>query len=242
MRHGWLVLVLVSASLVAASAARAANDRTYLCGDAGSVRVTIVTPNRISATIDFPGSDDGRMTVTMDGGGDVENGFRFVDGEYQIVISGARKDRLTYDAPDFGSIACAWDGSADSAQVAPVVPVNPKVNVPVIPRVAVVTPAPAVVVATPKPVVEAVPAPQPVRFPADGRSCGGILRQGPGMDTPKLASLRQGDALTILEQAGQIDGSGFAWFKVKAGAATGYQYGGILSVSTGHLSGAFVGC
>jgi hypothetical protein len=81
-----------------------------------------------------------------------------------------------------------------------------------------------------------------VQFPVDGRSCGGVMRKGPSMDTAKVASLKAGDQISILEQAGPIDGQGYAWFKIKTAGKTGYQWGGILSVATGKLSGTFVGC
>jgi hypothetical protein len=207
--------------------ARAATDRTYACGDgAGTVAVSIVTPNQVEVSVDFPGSDDGRMTLTMAGGGDVENGFLFADGEYQIAITGAGKQNLTYMAPDFGSIDCIWQTStADAAN--PVLQVSPKVTVKVAPQASVV----------------AVPAPDAgTQLPAAGRSCGGIMRKGPGMETAKVASLKAGAAISILEQVGAIDEQGYAWFKIKTGGKTGYQWGGILSVATGQLSGAFVGC
>ena len=190
--------------------AQAATDRTYTCGDgAGSVVVSIVTPNQVKVTVDFPGSDDGKMTLTMDGGGDVQSGFQFADGEYEIAITGAGKEKLTYMAPDFGSIDCTWKNStADTADVAVTAP-ETDTN---------------------------------AQFPTAGRSCGGIMRKGPSMDAAKVASLKAGAEISILEQAGPIDGQGYAWFKIKTGGKTGYQWGGILSVAQGELSGTFVGC
>lgn len=190
--------------------AQAATDRTYACGEgAGSVLVSIVTPNQVRVTVDFPGSDDGKMTLTMDGGGDVQNGFQFADGEYEIAITGAGKQKLTYVAPDFGSINCTWKTStSDTADVA----------------------------------VTAPETDTSVQFPTAGRSCGGIMRKGPSMDAAKVASLKEGAEISILEQAGPIDEQGYAWFKIKTGGKTGYQWGGILSVAAGQLSGAFVGC
>lgn len=210
--------------------AQTATNRTYACGDgAGTVVVSIVTPNRIKVAVAFPGSDDGTMTLTMNGGGDLQSGFQFADGEYGVAITGAGKEKLTYTAPDFGSIDCAWDTStADTA--APLVQIKPKVTVKL-------APDPTVDVA-----IKAPETNTSSQFPTDGRSCGGIMRNGPSMDKTKVASLKEGAEISILEQAGPIDDQGYAWFKIKIGGKTGYQWGGILSVAKGQLSGAFVGC
>lgn len=247
MRRFGIALALILVPALSVTMARAASDRTYACGDgAGSVVVSIVTPNRVKVAVDFPGSDDGKMTLTMDGGGDVQSGFQFADGEYGIAITGAGKQKLTYTAPDFGSIECTWrTATADTAS--PPVLVTPKVTVQVVPKAPVETmPKKTVQVAPPKTTVDvAVTAPQTdtnARFPAEGRSCGGIMRKGPSFDTAKVASLKAGAAISILEQTGPIDEQGYAWFRIKTGGKTGYQWGGILSVAKGTLSGAFVGC
>lgn len=247
LRHFGIALALILVPALSVTMAQAATDRTYACGDgAGTVVVSIVTPNQVKVTVDFPGSDDGKMTLTMDGGGDVQSGFQFTDGEYEIAITGAGKEKLTYMAPDFGSIDCTWKSStADTAS--PVLQINPKLTVKVAPKATVdVTPKRTVQVAIPKMSVDvAVPAPETgttAQFPAEGRSCGGIMRKGPSMDTAKVASLKAGAEISILEQTGPIDEQGYAWFKIKTGGKTGYQWGGILSVAKGKLSGAFVGC
>jgi hypothetical protein len=76
------------------------------------------------------------------------------------------------------------------------------------------------------------PAPQPQppipegRFPMPGASLGGIVRERPTMGSPKIASLRHGDPVTILGRAGEMDG--YTWFRIEFRGRTGYQWGGIM--------------
>lgn len=245
MRDVGIAFAVLLLSIAAAGAAYAASDRIYACGSGGTVLVSIVTPNQIKVTVDFPGSDDGKMTLTMDGGGDVGSGFHFVDGEYTVDIIGAKKDKLTYSAPDFGSADCAWTASGAATPALEVTPNVASPNITIVPKVTIqVTPKPALAikVAPPKPDIAVQELQTAPTYPIAGHSCGGIMRKGPSMDAAKAASLKAGEQLSILEQASPIDEQGYAWFKVKAGSKTGYQWGGILSVNQGKLSGAFVGC
>ncbi len=59
-------------------------------------------------------------------------------------------------------------------------------------------------------------------------SWGGIVRQGPGSDFPRLDSLREGEPVTLTERTNVIFG-GYPWFRVSyRGGQTGYKWGGIL--------------
>jgi hypothetical protein len=61
----------------------------------------------------------------------------------------------------------------------------------------------------------------------EGRSFGGIVRAGPGMEFAKVASLPEGAALLIEEDTG-VDMGGYHWFRIRFGNRSGYQWGGIL--------------
>jgi hypothetical protein len=61
-----------------------------------------------------------------------------------------------------------------------------------------------------------------------GKSCGGILREGPSRCSNEIKSLRQGEDVYILEISDEIM-SGYNWFKIKTTSGiVGYQWGGIL--------------
>lgn len=63
-------------------------------------------------------------------------------------------------------------------------------------------------------------------------SYGGILRQGPSMDSPKKASLRPGQPIRILEDP-DIWFDQYKWYKVQTKSGTGYHWGGIFCTQGG---------
>lgn len=65
--------------------------------------------------------------------------------------------------------------------------------------------------------------------PYKAASWGGIIRSGPGMQYNRIASLAQGQAVTILHRTSQVM-NGYPWMLVEYGNAghRGYQWGGIL--------------
>lgn len=74
------------------------------------------------------------------------------------------------------------------------------------------------------------------------KSWGGVVRSGPGMDYDKLASLKEGDKITLLENA-NADMNGYAWFKIRYGGnKTGYQWGGIICAIGKPMPGVFEVC
>ena len=68
----------------------------------------------------------------------------------------------------------------------------------------------------------------------DGIAYGGKLRKGPGMDTPKTASIIRGDKISILEDSG-VWMDQYKWFKVKTPRGTGYLWGGIFCIPGNEL-------
>ncbi|MCB8839747.1 SH3 domain-containing protein [Aurantimonas sp. VKM B-3413] len=63
-----------------------------------------------------------------------------------------------------------------------------------------------------------------------GYSYGGILRAGPGTDSRKITSLRNGERIDILKDTGVWSG-GFKWFEVQSDAGRGYHWGGIFCIA-----------
>lgn len=79
-------------------------------------------------------------------------------------------------------------------------------------------------------------------FPHPGTSAGGVVRDGPGISYSRIGSLKAGDAISLLENAGQ-DMNGYPWFEVQTPDGTiGYQWGGVLCANNDTVSGAFGTC
>lgn len=75
-----------------------------------------------------------------------------------------------------------------------------------------------------------------------GMSYGGVLRSGPGMEHSRVASLREGDHLDIIEDTG-VWFNGYKWYYVGTPEGAGYHWGGIFCVNTGtQIDGIFQMC
>lgn len=82
---------------------------------------------------------------------------------------------------------------------------------------------------------------QDVSLPTKAKSWGGIMRSGPGMNYRKIASLREGEWITILKRTDTIMNE-YPWFKIKARGRTGYKWGGILCSVGEQIQGTFQQC
>ncbi len=77
---------------------------------------------------------------------------------------------------------------------------------------------------------------------AAGRSLGGVLRAGPGMQHARVGSLREGTPLTILRRTPEVM-NGYDWFEVRTGdGRSGYQWGGIMCSEGTQVDGIFQVC
>ncbi|MFZ1813814.1 MAG: SH3 domain-containing protein [Rhizobiaceae bacterium] len=74
---------------------------------------------------------------------------------------------------------------------------------------------------------EEQPPQQPIGGAQFGRSLGGIVRSGPGMQFPKLASLAENQPIAILGDTG-VNMNGYNWFEIEWNGRRGYQWGGIM--------------
>lgn len=82
---------------------------------------------------------------------------------------------------------------------------------------------------------------QGVALPRKAKSWGGIMRSGPGMNYRKMASLREGEWITILERTDTFMGD-YPWFKIKARGRIGYKWGGILCSVGPQIHGTYQQC
>lgn len=72
-------------------------------------------------------------------------------------------------------------------------------------------------------------------------SCGGVVRSRPNMNSRKIASLREGKRIEIMERSG-VWMNGYEWFRIGYGNnKVGYQWGGILSADD-QREGSYIGC
>jgi uncharacterized protein YecT (DUF1311 family) len=76
----------------------------------------------------------------------------------------------------------------------------------------------------------AAPMPQQVyEYPMVAGTWGGIVRSGPGQDTAKVASLREGEEVTLLAPPIAVAANDYPWFKIAfRKGETGYMWGGLL--------------
>lgn len=74
-----------------------------------------------------------------------------------------------------------------------------------------------------------------------GRSLGGKVRSGPGMDFPQVGSLSEGTRVKIHANAG-VHFNGYDWFEIVSGDVRGFQWGGIMCSEGRLVPGIFQQC
>jgi hypothetical protein len=78
--------------------------------------------------------------------------------------------------------------------------------------------------------------------PIEAGSWGGIVRNGPGMNHARVASLREGDRVTLLYNTGVV-WNDFPWFLIRLGdGRLGFQWGGILCHRATPVEGVYQRC
>lgn len=73
------------------------------------------------------------------------------------------------------------------------------------------------------------------------KSWGGIVRAGPGQNFARIASLNEGEHITVLERMGQMF-QGRPWFRISFRGRTGYHWGGIICPLGRSVPGTFQVC
>ena len=90
--------------------------------------------------------------------------------------------------------------------------------------------------------VSGITAAMAAELPLAARSWGGVVRSAAGGHSARIASLKEGDAVTILAHTG-TQWNGYDWFKIRYhGARIGYQWGGILCPIGKAIKGTFEVC
>ncbi|MDX2307918.1 MAG: SH3 domain-containing protein [Hyphomicrobium sp.] len=84
------------------------------------------------------------------------------------------------------------------------------------------------------PVAPVAPAEPAFDYPMVAGTWGGIVRGGPGPGFEKVASLKEGEEVTLMGPGVPVQPNDYPWFKIafRDGDTTGYMWGGILC-STG---------
>ena len=82
-----------------------------------------------------------------------------------------------------------------------------------------------------------------ISFPRSAKSWGGIVRSGPRQNSRKVASLREGELITIVSQSNAAWFQDRPWFKIRfRGGRTGYHWGGIICSIGTQVPGTYQTC
>lgn len=85
------------------------------------------------------------------------------------------------------------------------------------------------------------PAGDRASFPFPAQSWGGVVRDGPGQQYRRLAGLREGEPITLLENTGVML-NGFPWFRIGYRGGIGYHWGGIICPRGQPVPGTYQVC
>jgi hypothetical protein len=78
--------------------------------------------------------------------------------------------------------------------------------------------------------------------PIEAGSWGGIVRNGPGMNHARIATLREGERVSLLYNTG-IVWNDYPWFLIRLGdGRLGFQWGGILCRLATPVEGVYQRC
>jgi hypothetical protein len=80
------------------------------------------------------------------------------------------------------------------------------------------------------------------RFPFAAKSWGGSVRSGPGSGFKQIASLREREPITVLEQSDAAHYQDRPWFKIQFRGRVGYHWGGIICPVGAAVPGTFEVC
>ena len=78
--------------------------------------------------------------------------------------------------------------------------------------------------------------------PVEAGSWGGIVRNGPGQSHARLATLREGEHVTLLANTG-VEWNDYPWFLIRfRDGQLGFMWGGILCSRGRQVAGTFQTC
>jgi hypothetical protein len=215
--HTVLAPLSVVLGIVAFGSAVQAQTVSFACEKGrGVIALTVTSPNTISVT-----PIEGR---TMQMRKRPDDPRHFINGDYGVIIS-PDHGKIELEIPDFGRVRCQFNQRRAAAP--------PRATPPrTAPRAAARNPAnPCPPGQRPVPETDrCVPvgtSPANEKLPMWGRSLGGIVRGGPSMSAPKIASLPNGAPVQIVESTNTVMGD-YHWFRIEFNGRPGFQWGGIM--------------
>ncbi len=216
--YGILVPLGIALGLVAFGSAAQAQTVSFACEKGrGVITLTVTSPDTISVT-----PIEGR---TMQMRKRPDDPRHFINGDYGVVFS-SEHGRIELEIPDYGRVRCQFNQrrAATPPRTAP-----PRAAPP---RTAARGPAnPCPPGQRPVPETDrCVPvgtSPANEKLPMWGRSLGGIVRGGPSMSAPRIASLPK-DAPVLIRQSTGVAMNGYTWFRIEFNGRPGFQWGGIM--------------
>ena len=198
-----------------------AQSREFFCGEANVVKLKVIDKKTISA-----GPIAGRTIALMQVPG---KPMVYANGKTSLEIAADQK-RIAIRVVGEQATECVFpvpEGAAER-NAGNVTSGEPDGEKPV----------------TSKPVVKSTTTAtaEPASKGFAAKSWGGVVRSGPGMDFKQIASLKEGEKITVIEDAG-VEMNGYRWYKIRFGAnRTGFQWGGILCPVGKTVAGAFQSC
>lgn len=219
-RLSWIAACSAFGMLVLAGEADA-QSREFFCGEANVVKLKVIDKKTISA-----GPIAGRTIALMQVPG---KPMVYANGKTSLEIAADQK-RIAIRVVGEQATECVFpvpEGAAERS-AGNVTSGEPAGEKPVASKPVV------------KSTTTATAEPASKGFAA--KSWGGVVRSGPGMDFKQIASLKEGEKITVIEDAG-VEMNGYRWYKIRFGAnRTGFQWGGILCPVGKTVAGAFQSC
>lgn len=214
-----LAAAAMATTLLAPAGEAMAQSRSFFCGERGVVTLKVIDSKTIAA-----GPIGGRTLALMQVAG---RPMAYANGKTSVEIAFDQK-RIALRVPGEPKIDCLYPPPAGAG--APV---------------AAGTSRPAVQPSGAAPLGGAPTKPAATPSAGSGfaaKSWGGVVRSGPGMEFKQVASLKEGEKITVIEDAG-TEMNGYRWFKIRFGAnRVGYHWGGILCPIGKPVAGAFQSC
>ncbi len=212
-----LIAVCSGIGLVVLSSQALAQSREFFCGGQNIVKLKVIDKKTISA-----GPIQGRTVALMQVPG---KPMIYANGKTSVEIAPDQK-RIAVRAAGDEPLDCVYPPPGAAAERSAGNGIDAG------------APAGA------KPVVRNTTsaAAEPASKGFAAKSWGGVVRSGPGMDFKQVASLKEGEKITVIEDAG-VEMNGYRWYKIRFGAnKIGYQWGGILCPIGAPVEGAFQSC
>ncbi|MBX3530373.1 MAG: SH3 domain-containing protein [Rhizobiaceae bacterium] len=81
-----------------------------------------------------------------------------------------------------------------------------------------------------------------IPYPVLAGSWGGIVRDGPGRDHARLATLKEGERITLVGPT-EVEDDGYLWFRIEyRNGREGYHWGGIICSVGDQIPGTYEQC